>query len=170
MIFAGGKILPDSELNPVLGYLEEEIAQTLSGPPLEAETVLNALDALGRELDSGALDALIAQYAPPGALEELERVLAASMNGYIPGESRPIDYLYAMGELEDDRERYQVCLDTFYAVILHNQRLVRSAEDVEEGGNDTLYIGFYLPELNMADLTNCNAGSNTQWTFQEKTA
>ena len=103
-------------------------------------------------------------------MEELERVLAANMNGYIRGGSKPSDLLYAMGELEDDRERYQVCLDTFYAVILHNQRLVRSAEDVEEGGNDTLYIGFYLPELNMADLTNCNAGSNTQWTFQEKTA
>ena len=34
----------------------------------------------------------------------------------------------------------------------------------------TLYIGFYLPELEMADLTNCNAASYTQWTFQEKTA
>ena len=103
-------------------------------------------------------------------MEELERVLAANMNGYIPGGSKPSDLLYAMGELEDDRERYQVCLDTFYAVILHNQRLVTSPEEVREGGNSTLYIGFYLPELNMADLTNCNAGSNTQWTFQEKTA
>ena len=74
MIFAGGKILPDTELNPVLGCLEEETAQTLSGPPLETETVLNALDALVRELDSGALDDLIAQYAPPGAREELTRV------------------------------------------------------------------------------------------------
>lgn len=74
MIFAGGEILPDSELNPVLGHLEEEIAQILGGPPLEAETVLDALDALGRELDSGALDGLIAQYAPPRAREELDRV------------------------------------------------------------------------------------------------
>ena len=74
MIFAGGKILPDSELKPVLGYLEEEIAQTLSGPPLETDTVLDALEALGAELDSGALDGLIAQYAPPGAKEELDRV------------------------------------------------------------------------------------------------
>ena len=102
-------------------------------------------------------------------MEELERVLAANMNGYIPGGSKPSDYLYAMGELEDNRERYQVCLDTFYAVILDNQRLVVSPEEVREGGNRTLYIGFYLPELNMADLTNCNAASNTQWTFQEKT-
>ena len=103
-------------------------------------------------------------------MEELERVLAANMNGYIPGGSKPSDYLYATGELEDNRERYQVCLDTFYAVILHNQRLVSSPEDVQEGGNSTLYIGFYLPELKMADLTNCNAASYTQWTFQEKTA
>ena len=103
-------------------------------------------------------------------MEELEQVLAANMNGYIPGGSRPSDYLYATGELEDNRERYQVCLDTFYAVILHNQRLVSSPEDVREGGNSVLYIGFYLPELEMADLTNCNAMSNTQWTFQEKTA
>lgn len=54
--------------------LEQELARTLSGPPLEAGAVLNALDALGRELDSGALDALIAQYAPTGAREELKRV------------------------------------------------------------------------------------------------
>ena len=102
-------------------------------------------------------------------MEELEQVLAANMNGYIPGGSRPSDYLYATGELEDNRERYQVCLDTFYAVILHNQRLASSPEDVREGGNSVLYIGFYLPELEMADLTNCNAMSNTQWTFQKKT-
>ena len=102
-------------------------------------------------------------------MEELGRVLAASMNGYIPGGSKPSDYFYSSGELEDNRTRYDVCLDTFYAVILHNQRLVRSPDDVEEGGKSTLYIGFYLPELKMADLTNCNAASHTQWTFQEKT-
>ena len=74
MIFAGGRLLPDSELNPVLGCLGEEIAQTLGGPPLEVRIVLDALEGLGEELDSGALDPLIAQYAPPGAREELARV------------------------------------------------------------------------------------------------
>ena len=74
MIFAGGTLLPDSELNFVLGQLEVELLQTLSGPQLEAETVLAALDALEKELDGGALDPLIARYAPPGAREELERV------------------------------------------------------------------------------------------------
>ena len=74
MIFAGGEVLPDSERNAVLGRLEKETSQTLSGPPLEEETVLNALDMLGRELDSGTLDPLIARYAPPGAREEIDRV------------------------------------------------------------------------------------------------
>ena len=75
MIFVGGKLLPDQELHAVVTALEEhELVNTLSGPPLEVQTVLDALDALGRELDSGALDGLIAQYAPPGAREELEQV------------------------------------------------------------------------------------------------
>lgn len=98
--------------------------------------------------------------------EELNQVLSANMNGYVPGGSTPGDYLYYEGVLEDTRERYTVCLDTFYAVILHNQRLVYSPDNVREDGNSTLYIGFYIPELEMADLTNCNALSHTQWTFQ----
>lgn len=102
--------------------------------------------------------------------EELEQILSANMNGYIPGGSTPADILYGTGELEDTRTRYTVCLDTFYAVILDNQRLVHSPGDVVEGGNSTLYLGYYLPELEMADLTNANAASHTQWTFQEKTA
>ena len=116
-----------------------------------------------------AMDKVVSMTDYGLTMEELERVLAASMNGYIPGGSKPSDYFYSSGELEDNRTRYDVCLDTFYAVILHNQRLVSSPEDVREGGNSTLYIGFYLPELKMADLTNCNAASHTQWTFQEKT-
>ena len=39
-----------------------------------ALALLCAAPALGAELDSGALDPLIAQYAPPGAKEELDRV------------------------------------------------------------------------------------------------
>ena len=73
-MFANGALLPDSRLPQVLSGLEEEITKILGGPPLEAETVLDALAALGEELDSGALDGLIAQYAPPGAREELDRV------------------------------------------------------------------------------------------------
>ena len=74
MIFAGGTLLPDSELDAAFYVLEANLPRILGGPPLEAETVLDALAALGEELDSGALDGLIAQYAPPGAREELDRV------------------------------------------------------------------------------------------------
>ena len=117
-----------------------------------------------------AMDKIVSMTEYGLTMDELEQVLSANMNGYIPGGSRPSDYLYSSGELEDNRTRYDVCLDTFYAVILHNQRLVYSPDDISEGGNSTLYIGFYLPELEMADLTNCNAASYTQWTFQGKTA
>ena len=102
-------------------------------------------------------------------MEELEQTLSANMNGYLPGGGSPMDYFYASGELEDDRTRYQICLDTFYAVILHNERLVYSPEEVNEGGSDVLYLGYYIPELDMADLVNANAASYTQWTWQEKT-
>ena len=66
MIFAGGKILPDTELNPVLGCLEEETAQTLSGPPLEADTVLDALEALGAELEIPSIDGKVKYDMPEG--------------------------------------------------------------------------------------------------------
>ena len=36
--------------------------------------VLDAVDSLGRTLDSGELDPLLAQYAPPSAREELREV------------------------------------------------------------------------------------------------
>ncbi len=101
--------------------------------------------------------------------QELEQILLANMNGYVPGESTPMDYFYSMGDIEDTRTRYSICRDTFYAVILHNDHLVRSPEDIIEAGNSVLYLGFYIPELNMADLTNANALSYTQWTFQKKT-
>lgn len=53
--------------------------------------------------------------------------------------------------------------------ILHNQRMVCSPDNVAEGGNSTLCIGYSLPELKIAGLPNCNAMSYTQWTFQGKT-
>ena len=75
MIFANGELRSDREINAVIAELEVyDLPGTLSGPPLEADTVLDALEALGAELDSGALDGLIARYAPPGAREELARV------------------------------------------------------------------------------------------------
>ncbi len=94
--------------------------------------------------------------------EELEGVIRADMNGYKPGGSDPLDFLN-----EDSGETgYQICTDSFYAVILHNQKLA-SGKDVKDVDTQTLYIGYYLPELNCLDLTNCNTASHTMWTVKE---
>ena len=74
MMFAGGNILPQEELPTLLDTLEERLNETRSGPPLDVDVVLDAVDSLGRALDSGELDPLLAQYAPPSALEELREV------------------------------------------------------------------------------------------------
>ena len=74
MIFAAGALLPQEELPTLLDTLEERLNETRSGPPLDLGVVLDAVDSLGRALDSGELDPLLAQYAPPGALEELREV------------------------------------------------------------------------------------------------
>ena len=67
MIFANGKLLPDSERKKVLSGLEKAINATRMGPPLESETVIAAVDALGRRLAGGEFDALLARYLPAGA-------------------------------------------------------------------------------------------------------
>lgn len=66
MIFANGKLLPDSRRGKLLQSLETEINATRMAPPLEAETVISAVDALGKRLAGGEFDALLAQYLPAG--------------------------------------------------------------------------------------------------------
>ncbi len=102
--------------------------------------------------------------------EELEKFLSANMYGYIPGGSRPIDYTYATTpDMNDTRPRYQICRDTFYAVVFHNMIYVNTEEEQEEIEKDSLYIGFYIPELNIVDMTNCNAAARATWAYKEKT-
>lgn len=93
--------------------------------------------------------------------EELEQTLSSNMNGYIPGGSSVLDSLYGV----DEEDTCFVCLDTFYAVILHNEKLVDGAETTEMG-NDTLYIGYYLPEQETADMLNANTANYTSWKLQ----
>lgn len=101
--------------------------------------------------------------------EELEQTLSSNMNGYLPGGSSPMDALYGLdGDKKDNRTRYQVCRDTFYALILHNDKLVMSPGEETEQGHDTLYIGYYIPELEAADLINANAGSHFTWSNKGK--
>ena len=74
VIFAAGALLSQEELPALLDSLEERLNETRSGPPLDVDVVLDAVDSLGRTLDSGELAPLLAQYAPPGAREELREV------------------------------------------------------------------------------------------------
>jgi len=74
VIFAHGTLLPDSELSEVLKNLPGELDDLRQQESLDPELAISALDSLGGRLDRGELDALIAQFAPPGALEALAQV------------------------------------------------------------------------------------------------
>lgn len=74
MILAKGTLLPDEQLPQVLRTLEEEIDQTRAARRLEPEILIQAVEELGRMLDSGALDRLIAQFVTPEMLGKLGRV------------------------------------------------------------------------------------------------
>lgn len=72
MIFANGKLLPDTERNNILGGLEAQLNAVRAGPPLAAETVIAAVDALGKRLAAGEFAPLLAQFLPAGVgLDEL---------------------------------------------------------------------------------------------------
>lgn len=97
MIFAQGKLLPDTERKTVLEGLESQLNALRAGPPLEAETVVSAVDALGKRLERGEFDALLAQFFPAGMglaellpllrRESLEAKLAAELgpDPFAPG-------------------------------------------------------------------------------------
>lgn len=91
--------------------------------------------------------------------EELEQTLSANMNGYkrpdITEFLIPDDYYRA-------EEVYQVCRDSFYTVILHNEKLVES-DSTSNMDNDSVYFGFYIPELEYADMTNAATANHAGW-------
>lgn len=77
MIFAKGTLLPDSERKNVLAGLEGAINAALMGPPLDPETVIAAVDTLGKRLAAGEFDSLLARYLPAGvSLNELLPLLS----------------------------------------------------------------------------------------------
>lgn len=147
-------------LNPDGSFLWYQLANDPSSPcytgTYEVFYGQEAVDTLSSLSDYGLTE------------EELEQVISSAQNGYYPGGSSPMDYLYALDpELTDDRPTYYVCKDTFYGVILHNETLVQGDGSSTPTGYDTVYAGFYIPELQMADLTNLNTTNNAQWTLQE---
>lgn len=74
MIFAEGKLLPDTQLPALLERLEEELNTTRADLTLEPETVISAIEGLTRRLDSGELNTLLAQFATPRMLAALEEI------------------------------------------------------------------------------------------------
>ena len=95
--------------------------------------------------------------------EELERVLLAAQDGYTLNGNRLTSMLLEDASAAD---YYHVCLDTFYAIILHNEQYIASPGETSEVGTNTLYIGYYLPDLEMADLTNANTANYAQWIYK----
>lgn len=59
MIIARGKIYPSEEQDGILDEAEEHINKTLTEQALSSETVIAAIDRLGREIERGVFDGLI---------------------------------------------------------------------------------------------------------------
>lgn len=90
--------------------------------------------------------------------EELNRVIQSAMNGYVPGAGNPLD----MFREDPQHETYHICLDSFYAVILHSTQL-SEANSVTEADGITLFVGFYIEDLGIIDMTNCNTAQHSIW-------
>ncbi len=67
MILANGIQYESSMQSEILAGLEAKLNATLAGPPLEAETVVAAIDALGRRVAAGEFDKKIAALQIDGA-------------------------------------------------------------------------------------------------------
>ena len=67
MILANGIQYESSMQSEILAGLEEKLNATLAGPPLEPETVVAAIDALGRRVAAGEFDAQIDAMQIDGA-------------------------------------------------------------------------------------------------------
>lgn len=59
MIIAQGKIYPSEQQDKILAEAEKRINETLAAKTLSAETVISAIDRLGREIGRGAFDDII---------------------------------------------------------------------------------------------------------------
>ena len=67
MILAKGKLYDSREQGRILSGMEEEINHTLAEKTLSADTVITAIDALGKKIADGVFDAKIAGLAMDGA-------------------------------------------------------------------------------------------------------
>jgi len=83
MILANGKRLESAMQDTVLDGLEERLNETLAKPAPTAETVISAIDELGRRVASGAFDAQIASLQIDGAEEYKELAIRLLRRDYL---------------------------------------------------------------------------------------
>jgi len=107
-----------------------------------------------------------------GQQEKLDEVLRNDMNGY---KLKTNSLLAIAGALNPELKKeegtvYRICRDTFYVVVLHNDHVVLTNGETKDGGYDTTYVGYYIPELTMADMANPSTGGYFNWLWQGKTA
>ncbi len=69
MILANGRQYPTAMQSELLAGLEDRLNATLAGPGLDAETVIAAIDALGRKVADGVFDKQIAALQIDGAAQ-----------------------------------------------------------------------------------------------------
>lgn len=83
MILAGGRIYPTDEQSHILETLEETICQTRMNETLDTETVIDAIDVLGRRVAAGEFDALIGSLDLGKAAEEMLASVKLLSRGYL---------------------------------------------------------------------------------------
>ncbi len=66
MILAKGKLYNSNEQDKILDTLEDEINDTLENKTLLIETVIGAIDRLGRRLEAGEFDSLLSEFGISG--------------------------------------------------------------------------------------------------------
>lgn len=113
-----------------------------------------------------AIDAIAGMSEYGLSEEELESVIANDMNGYIPGGKSIFQY-FSDDEGDTSEEGYHVCKDTFYAMEIYNKEMVQGDQVTEAAGNRVLFLGYYLPELEMMDMLNANTTNYTQWKLKK---
>lgn len=111
-----------------------------------------------------AMDQVISMTEYGLTAEEMDGALLATQNGYVLSDERRS---LLLPDTVDSTDTYQVCLDTFYAIILHNDQYIAPDEEPMKVGNTMLFIGYYIPELQLLDMTNANAASYAQYIYKE---
>lgn len=111
-----------------------------------------------------AIDQVVQMTEYGFTADEMDGALLAAQDGYVlTSERRTL-------LLQDDidcPDTYHVCLDTFYTIILHNEQYISPDQASMTVDTTMLFIGYYIPELQLLDMTNANTASYAQFIYKE---